>query len=433
VVVIVLNGLLLIRPEELYPDLGGLRLYLWAVVVALVWHSASVVRELSWPRLSRNPFLVLLLGTLCAIVLSQVANQLIGRGVAEGLEFLKIVAYYLILVAAITTRRHLRWFLVALVVFTAGQTTLALAQYHGYIDVAALQQIEQREFNEDEEVVARYFRLCGSGIYNDPNDLCLLLTAGMLICLSRFLTPGGLLRAAWLLPFGYFGYALTLTKSRGGLLAAAVGFGVYAVARYGGRRGLLILLLAAPVGLVVFEGRQTQVDLTSGEDTSQGRIRLWNEGLTLLPSQPVFGIGAGEYAERVGQVAHNSYVHAYVELGLFGGPLFLAAFVLALWVTARTRPAPHLPPPAARELVGVRLVILGMLASYVTGMFSLSRNYIPPTYLNLALVTIYLRLAAPAGLRWFVVDGRMLRRVVVLGLAGLVFFKLFILTFVRYD
>lgn len=77
-------------------------------------------------------------------------------------------------------------------------------------------------------------------------------------------------------------------------------------------------------------------------------------------------------------MAHNSFVHAFVELGLVGGSCFLALFHLPFWSLCR-------PPTAAErgaggDLVGFRPYLAGLLAGYAAGMFSLSRCYSIPTY-----------------------------------------------------
>src|SRR4051794_14499710 len=74
VLVLVMNGLLVIRPEEFYAQISGLRAYLLAIVACLLWFSASILHELSWARLSRNPLLVLLIGIQCAVVMSHVGS-----------------------------------------------------------------------------------------------------------------------------------------------------------------------------------------------------------------------------------------------------------------------------------------------------------------------------------------------------------------------
>ncbi len=429
--VIALNGVLIIRPEDVYQPIDGLHLYYVVIVCSLLYFASAIVREFRQDRLADHPLLVLVVGLLAAVVMSHVANFRPGEAYEEGQKFAKVALYYVLLTTALTTLPALRTFLTALVAFMAVQTTLGVLQYHGYIDVEALRPFQQREWDADGDAVI-IPRLCGSGIYHDPNDLCLLLTAGMLICLNRALGGVGFPRLLWLAPVGYFGYALSLTQSRGGLLAVAAGFAAFFAARYGPRRAIPILLLLAPVGLAAFGGRQTEFDLSDGDNTSQHRIRLWSEGFTMIPSHPLFGIGAGQFADEVGLVAHNSYVHAYVELGLVGGGLFLAAFLLAARAVWTTRPDPSLPPEEADELAKLRPVIFGLIASYMAGMYSLSRDYIAPTYLNLVLATVYVRLAAPWGLGWFRFDQRMIGRLCGIAALGFVGLKLFIMVFARF-
>ena len=140
----------------------------------------------------------------------------------------------------------------------------------------------------------------------------------------------------------------------------------------------------------------------------------------------------GQYDDECGLVAHNSFVHAYVELGLIGGGLFLAAFVLSGWAVWTTKPSSLLHPEDSADLTRLRPIIFALIVSYMAGVFSLSRNYIPPTYLSLALATVYLRLAAPAGLDWFLFNRRMLVRLGVITVLGYVGLKLFIGAFVRF-
>ena len=93
---------------------------------------------------------------------------------------------------------------------------------------------------------------------------------------------------------------------------------------------------------------------------------------------------------------------------------------------------PSLPPEEAGELARLRPVILGLLVSYMVGMYSLSRNDIPPTYLNLALATVYVRLAAPWGIDSFRFDRRMLTWLCGITVLGFVGLKLFIQAFVQF-
>jgi O-antigen ligase len=188
--------------------------------------------------------------------------------------------------------------------------------------------------------------------------------------------------------------------------------------------------MALPAMFVLFAGRQTDIGLENG-DTSQERVRLWNEGIMLFREAPFFGIGQGEYAEQVGQVAHNSFVHCYAELGFFGGTLFLGAFVcafLALYRLGRSRV--ETPDPMLRRL---RPYLITIVAAYAAGMLSLSRAYIVPTYMTLGLATAYVRLSSdhlPAPVLRF--NGQLVQRLILVSLASMVGIYVFVRVFVRY-
>jgi hypothetical protein len=84
------------------------------------------------------------------------------------------------------------------------------------------------------------------------------------------------------------------------------------------RIGTLPSLLLA-VGLFV---GATALHYTGGReisaDAGQDRLDLWGQGLDLLRSHPLFGVGLNQMLDVVGQTAHNSIVVCAAELGTFG-------------------------------------------------------------------------------------------------------------------
>lgn len=110
-------------------------------------------------------------------------------------------------------------------------------------------------------------------------------------------------------------------------------------------------------------------------------------------------------------MAHNSFVHAYVELGLVGGSLYLAAFVAAAVGLYLVRPADPL-------LAALRPFVLAVLVGYAGGTFSLPRNYVVPTYLVLGLADAYLRTAVPFPPPGDRLSWRMVVRFLVVGGVG---------------
>ncbi len=433
---LMLNAVLLIRPEELFPELEGVRLYLIVIVLCLLTAAPRLLTQLTPASLSRRPITVCVLGLLGSMTLSFLARGRLWPIQEYVPEFAKVVLYYLLLLAVVDKPGRLRLFLGWLVLLVGVLSALAVLQYHGAIDVPAFAPLERKDIDPQTGEEITFLQLRGNGTFNDPNDLCLILMAGSICTIYRAVTaanwPATFL---WLSPLGLFGYALMLTRSRGGLLCFAAAVVAFLFARYGGRRAVPLAAVTLPVLLTVFAGRQTNIDLGT-EDTAQQRIQFWTEGLSLLlrgnwgPQAVVTGAGVGEFEEELGHVAHNSFVQAYVELGLVGGGLFLGMFALAGWGLHRVREAPELgAEPGMAEL---RPCLLAIVVGYAVGNYSLSRNYVIPTYLVVGLAAAYLAMAVPATAAWFRTDRKLVLRLVVLAAAGLVFLKVFTQMFVQY-
>ena len=59
----------------------------------------------------------------------------------------------------------------------------------------------------------------------------------------------------------------------------------------------------------------------------------------MMMRSPLLAIlGQGQFAEEVGQVAHNSFVQAGAELGLPGGLCFFGLYYLPFWSLRRLDP-----------------------------------------------------------------------------------------------
>lgn len=427
---LLLNAILLIRPEELIPDIAGLRLYLIVIVLCIVTSLPEIIEQFSFDSIARNPITFCVLGLLAAVFLSLGLRGQVGYAVDVAAEFAKVVVYYLLFVGVINSPRRLRTFLVAIVGLSAFLTTMSLLQYHEYIDIEAIRPLERRgEIDPDTGEAATFLQLRASGIYNDPNDLCLILTTGTLSCLALSATSWGfLVRLAWLAPIGLFGYAIILTQSRGGLLGLLAGLFVLLCIKLGPRRGALLGSVAFPLLVLAIGGRQSEINAGG---TAQSRFQLWAEGLTQLWQNPITGIGSGEYVEEVGHVAHNSFVQAYVETGLLGGTLFLSAFVFAGVGILSI----HRQPTFDNRSVafrGLQPFVIAMIVGYAAGLYSLSRNLVVPTYMMLGLAAAYTRIALPATPADYQISGKRLRQMAVLGIVGLVVLKAFTTVFVSW-
>jgi O-antigen ligase len=164
-------------------------------------------------------------------------------------------------------------------------------------------------------------------------------------------------------------------------------------ARFGWLPAMLMGMLAIPGLLLLGSERQTSI---AGAGTAHSRVWLWSDALMELRYQPLFGTGHNALEKVIDLVAHNSYLHAYAELGLLGGALFLGAFAFALFSLYQfNADRRHVDDPVLRRL---QPYLLAALVGYMAGMCTLSLCYVVPTYtmLGMACAFIYMTPARPA-------------------------------------
>ena len=305
--------------------------------------------------------------------------------------FLKTLIYFGLLAAVVNTPSRLKTFLLTVAVCSSVMVSLCVLDFYEIYDFEFIEHLDDMEgFDEDEEEVITVRRMRGTGIFQDPNDLTAVICATGVIC-AYFLTDTSVsrLRFAWLIPMGMLLIGILATGSRGGLLACGLAGLTLLAVRFGGRIAIVAAVMAAC--LIPFAaGRGADISLEEG-GTGQERIQLWRDGLQELKSPALlFGTGQGSYGDIAGLVAHNSFIHAYVELGLFGGTMFFGCFFFAGMQLYRMGRLSE--PVQQAELVRLRPFMCALLAGWVTSIMSLSRCYVVPTYLILGIVAAYLNL-----------------------------------------
>jgi len=135
---------------------------------------------------------------------------------------------------------------------------------------------------------------------------------------------------------------------------------------------------------VVLLGPARAQAMDSQENSAQSRIEAWGQGLMMLKSKPVFGVGYGRFTEFHRKVAHNSFVQTAAELGLFGGLAFIAMYDTLFRILHRSRQAaaaltaPVLSPSWMSAMIasGAGMVVCG---------FFLSRQYVAVPFILLAM------------------------------------------------
>ncbi len=416
-----LNFLLLVRPEDLYPPIAGFRLYLATIVVCTVTALPALQRTLNRETLRSQPIAVCVLGMLGATFLSFAFRGRFADGLDFCGEFAKVVLFFFLLISVVNTPERLRTYVAWVAVFVNGVMAIALLQLLELAEFPGIEPLRYSEYDPATGVDEMMERIVSVGLFSDPNDLCVIVAFGMVLCLGLAVTSRGTVGTlVWLLPLVPMGYACLLTKSRGGVLAILAGIAGTAFAKLGVRRSVPLLALGLPVVLLGIGGRQANI--AGGGGTAHERLMLWADGLGELFRMPFHiptGLAPGFYIEEYGYLAHNSYINAYVELGVLGGGLFFTAMYLAVRRTYTALRDPDAPPWA--KAFGPYL--FGALFAYAVGCYSLTRNFHIPTYLSFGLAAAYINLALPHPDPRDTVDTAWWTRFAVLAVAGLVLLK----------
>lgn len=414
-----LNGLLLLRPEDLIPAITGLRLYLLTITACTAAALPKLSFVLTPPSLARRPVAVCVLGMLAAGFASFAYRGRVSDAFDHTAEFAKVVLYFFLLVSIVDTPARFRSFLGWVVLFVCGASGLALAHYFEVIVLPGLDPVMQTEYDPVTGEMFRMPRLISSGMFNDPNDLSVMVMTAIVLSVGLAVTaPSPMFKFFWLLPVAPLAYTSYLTHSRGGVLALLGGMVATFYGRFGFKRSIPLLLVAVPA-ILVSSGRGGNI---SSGGTAHERLMLWAYGLGDLFRMPFHiptGLAPGHYVQEHSLVAHNSYISSYVELGVFGGGMFLAAFYYAF----RQAFAAGRGEAAEEWAARLRPFVAGAVATYAVGCYSLTRNFTLPTYLALGIGAAFAHLAAPDTPAAFVVDGRWWRRLIVGAVAGLVVLK----------
>ena len=183
-------------------------------------------------------------------------------------------------------------------------------------------------------------RITYLGIFNDPNDLALAFVLALpMLAYALSEAKRFIGKVIWTVAIGINLYGLFLTNSRGGMLGAIALFAAYLYSRY----GMVQSMLAATVGAVtlsLFQSRLSTLD--AGEESAAGRVDAWYEGIRMLLTHPLLGVGKGNFTDHHNLTAHNSIVLVFAELGLIGYFFWLAFVGLSLLMVykiAKTQPS----------------------------------------------------------------------------------------------
>ena len=377
---LIYTAIIFIRPQEWVSWMLGMPVLDFVVGFAVIAWLAHLLAS-DW-KFKDAPQNLLVLGLFAAVLMSHVRHTYLAALQEEFKTFGKVVLIYFLIASTADSTRRIKGFILVMVLGSLFLATQGILQAHrGYGFGPA--------FRSQPLVIGDTVRVRAFGIFNDPNDLALMLVAVMPFLLttaldrerSPFARVGSL---AAVVPMVYCVY---LTDSRGGWLAIAVMAMAFVFMHLRNKKiGILLAVLAVPI---VFALGPSRVDTMGADDDSvSGRLAAWGYGNWMLKRWPIFGAGKGRFTEFSGdsKVAHNSFVHCWGELGLVGY-FFWLGLVLASFKDcwALSRAGPEEDDPEGRTLSRLGRAGVASMAGYMSAAFFLSRTYQIPLFILFAL------------------------------------------------
>jgi O-antigen ligase len=286
-----------------------------------------------------------------------------------------------------------------------GRTFLVLVSLIGFYVVAMLMPVEPRDVSRFEEAVVaggalaglyglallgtsglqltrrdipRFATAGGVGEGTDPNITAATLILPLALAVSRTLrakTPGA--RAAFGLASALIGIGIVLTGSRGGMLAALVSVIVVGLTSGQRRKAASIAVAVIVAAGITMASAPETLRTRIFNSWSSGRTDIWRTGLAACDRYCWAGSGWGTFPTVYQDtlhtdpdtkgldrpfVAHNIYISAAIEIGIFGLALMLFAIALVAWDLVRLPKDIRGPPFGA--LAG--LLVASMFLTTVT-------------------------------------------------------------------
>jgi hypothetical protein len=393
-----------LRPFELFaPELAVLRPMVILSMLTLLTSAISVsqTKEIA----SRPLHLKLFVAIMLVLPLSRIANGWAG-GALQSLDYFSLSLFMIFsTVANVKDMAHLK---TACKVFAYSMTLLAAAGIYSYhtgfmVDKFVLRQ--NLDFDEmapgevvDNAIPANetspmyLWRVHSVGLLADPNDFGQALVVALPLLFGLYI-KGRAIRnffAVWA-PMGICFYTIYLTHSRGALLgiASLMFFGVRSI--LGTMRTALLMAVggAGAMAVNLTGGRA----YTANEESAGGRIDAWSEGLRMLASHPLLGVGHGAFTDHHYYTAHNSFVLCFAEVGFIGYFIWLALIIVAYKGLSHT--VDTMPPGSEERRMA--MLLRASLIGFLTCGFFLSKAFDSLLYLLLGFCICTAYCASKAG------------------------------------
>jgi len=156
--------------------------------------------------------------------------------------------------------------------------------------------------------------------------------------------------------------AIWTTGSRGGFLATLAIFGAYFL--YLSNISFSTIIKVSILGTVIFMMAPSHLTQMKDDNRSaQHRVDMWMRGLDMIETNPLFGVGKGNYINYTGRlIAHNSFIEIMSETGSPGILLWVALLYFS-FKTIRAYVKIENDPKKINISIALAISLIGYLAS----------------------------------------------------------------------
>lgn len=366
----VYTGFVLIRPHEFISFLEG----------APVMPALLIMMAISW-WLSEKHIYSDYLKIFSFLLLYTIGIYLIKVGFSDINEVVIMLMSLFILYGVISTtaldEQYIKKFLKLIVLASLIMSVHSFQQIqNGYVEWSGISLLY-----EDEKVRTRYI-----GIFNDPNDLGMILAASLPLCFYfLFKSRNFLNKVFYILSIFSLLYAIHLTDSRGTTLSVIVTFILYLLDRMGKTKATIVASILVPV-LLALSTRMASISVE--EESAAGRIDAWSEGMDMLKYSLFVGVGFRQFLEYHFRTAHNSYILALAELGIIGYFLWFKLVVSPVVIMRKI----YIDKKVVDNIQDKHLLmaLYYMQVSLLVSAFFLSRTFLIPLFVTSALLVAYI-------------------------------------------
>ena len=323
------------------------------------------------------PQTIFMFGFLCALVASHLRHLYFGSGGAltAFTDFSKTIIMYTLIANVVNSEKKFG--------VTIGLLTILTL-------ILAIQGIMQHKtgYGWAGQPLLKGGRITWIGIFNDPNDLALAFVIIVPFLLNAIFISPIRYKIISLPILGTLLYAIYLTNSRGGVLALLTAI-FYYFFFYLKRKGHPILGIAIAVFFVAIlfaHGPSRMKMLSVKEASAYGRIEAWYEGIQMLKSAPLFGVGYRMFTDYYFLTAHNSIMLCAAETGLIGLFFWVGLYYFCFKNLLNLQKAENESSEKIKNIKYYAFALEAGLIGFLASAFFLSRTYITLPYIMIALV-----------------------------------------------